>query len=107
MKGSRRIMLKNAAIVAGLVAAPWARSALDDGKATKQAMHYQDQPKDGQNCTHMHSIHPRREAGRERRMPDRGGTHQPQRLVYRVHQEKLAALIPALNARPACIVKKS
>ena len=50
MKGSRRIMLKNAAIVLGLAAAPWARSASDDGKATKQAMHYQDQPKDGQNC---------------------------------------------------------
>jgi hypothetical protein len=43
-------MLKNAALFAGLVAAPWARSAADDGKVTKQAMHYQDQPKDGQNC---------------------------------------------------------
>jgi hypothetical protein len=50
MKASRRIVLKNAALVAGLAMAPWARSALDEGKATKQAMHYQDQPKDGQNC---------------------------------------------------------
>jgi hypothetical protein len=43
-------MLKKVAIAAGLAAAPWARSALDQGKATKEAMHYQDQPKDGQQC---------------------------------------------------------
>jgi hypothetical protein len=51
MKASRRIMLKNAALVAGLAAAPWAGSALaQTGKASKQAMHYQDRPKDGQQC---------------------------------------------------------
>src|SRR3954463_12593465 len=48
MKVSRRIMLKNVAIVATLAAA---RSVLAaDGKATKEAMHYQDRPKDGQQC---------------------------------------------------------
>ena len=50
MKASRRIMLKNAAIMAGLAAAPWARPALAQGNVSKQAMHYQDQPKDGQRC---------------------------------------------------------
>jgi len=50
MKGPRRILLRNAAIVAGLAALPWARPALAQGKATKEAMHYQDQPKDGQQC---------------------------------------------------------
>ena len=43
MKTSRRIMLKNAAIVAGLAAAPWAaRPARAQAKATKQAMQYQE-----------------------------------------------------------------
>ena len=51
MKASRRIMLKNAAIVAGLAAAPWAvRPARAQQKATKQAMQYQEQPKNGQKC---------------------------------------------------------
>ena len=51
MKASRRIMLKNAAIVAGLAAAPWAaRQAAAQQKATKQAMQYQEQPKNGQKC---------------------------------------------------------
>ncbi|HEY7241456.1 MAG TPA: high-potential iron-sulfur protein [Burkholderiales bacterium] len=50
MKASRRIMLKRAAIAAGLAAAPWARPSLAQGKARKQDMHYQDQPKDGQQC---------------------------------------------------------
>jgi len=51
MKAARRILLKNAAVVAGLTAVPWmARPALAQGKATKQAMHYQDRPKDGQKC---------------------------------------------------------
>ena len=51
MKAFRRIVLKNAVIVAGLAAAPWAaRQALAQGKARKQDMHYQDQPKDGQMC---------------------------------------------------------
>ena len=43
-------MLKNVALVAGLAAAPWAGSVLAQGKATKEAMHYQDRPKDGQQC---------------------------------------------------------
>jgi len=52
MKASRRIMLKNAAIVAGLAAAPWAaRQAAAQQKATKQAMQYQEQPKGGQKCS--------------------------------------------------------
>ena len=51
MKTSRRIMLKNAAIVAGLAAAPWAaRPARAQAKATKQAMQYQEQPKNSQKC---------------------------------------------------------
>ena len=51
MKASRRIMLKNAAIVAGLATAPWAvRPAAAQQKATKQAMQYQEQPKNGQKC---------------------------------------------------------
>ena len=52
MKASRRIMFKNAAILAGLTVAPWAvRSAAAQQKATKQAMQYQDQPKNGQKCS--------------------------------------------------------
>jgi hypothetical protein len=47
---SRRIAVRNVAILAGLAAAPWARPALAQGKARKQDMHYQDQPKDGQMC---------------------------------------------------------
>ena len=48
---SRRIALRNVAILAGLAAAPWAACpALAQGKARKQDMHYQDQPKDGQQC---------------------------------------------------------
>jgi len=44
-------MLKNAALVAGLAAAPWvARPAIAQAKATKQAMQYQDQPKNSQKC---------------------------------------------------------
>jgi hypothetical protein len=50
MKLSRRIILKSAPIIAGLAAAPWARSALAQAKASKQAMQYQDQPKNGQKC---------------------------------------------------------
>ena len=51
MKASRRIMLKNAAVVAGLLAAPWAaRPAAAQQKATKQSLQYQEQPKDGQKC---------------------------------------------------------
>ena len=50
MRACRRFMLKNVALVAGLAAAPWAGSALAQGKATKEAMHYQDRPKDGQQC---------------------------------------------------------
>jgi len=51
MKASRRIMLKNAAIVVGLAAAPWAaRPARAQAKATKQAMQYQEQPKNGLKC---------------------------------------------------------
>ena len=51
MKASRRIMLKKAAFVAGLAAAPWAaRTSRAQTKAAKQAMQYQEQPKNGQNC---------------------------------------------------------
>jgi len=51
MKASRRIMLKKAAFVAGLTAAPWAvRPSRAQTKATKQAMQYQEQPKNGQKC---------------------------------------------------------
>ena len=52
MKLSRRIMLKNAAIAAGVAAAaPWvARPARAQAKANKQAMQYQDHPKNGQQC---------------------------------------------------------
>ena len=43
-------MLKRVAVAASLAAAPWARPGLAQGKARKQDMHYQDQPKDGQQC---------------------------------------------------------
>lgn len=57
MKASRRIMLRNAAIVAGLAAVPWARPAAAQAKATKQAMQYQEQPKNDQKCADcMHFI---------------------------------------------------
>jgi hypothetical protein len=48
MKPSRRIMLK---YVAAAAAVPLlGRTALAQSKASKQAMKYQDQPKDGQRC---------------------------------------------------------
>jgi anaerobic selenocysteine-containing dehydrogenase len=51
MKVSRRIMLKSGAVIAGVAAFPWlARPAAAQAKATKQAMQYQDQPKNGQRC---------------------------------------------------------
>lgn len=50
MKASRRIVLKNAAVVAAVATTPWARSALAQAKAAKKAMQYQDQPKNGQKC---------------------------------------------------------
>jgi len=44
-------MLKKVAIAAGLVSLPWAtRPAAAQQKATKQAMQYQEQPKNGQKC---------------------------------------------------------
>jgi High potential iron-sulfur protein len=49
MKPSRRILLKNIAVLA--VAAPWvARTAHAQAKASKQAMKYQDKPNNGQQC---------------------------------------------------------
>jgi hypothetical protein len=52
MKASRRIVLKNAAIFAGLTAAPWAvRPAAAQQKASKQATQYREQPKNGQKCS--------------------------------------------------------
>jgi len=49
MMPSRRMLLKNIAVVA--VAAPWvARSAHAQAKASKQAMKYQDKPNNGQQC---------------------------------------------------------
>ncbi len=51
MKPSRRILLKQAALAAGIAAAPWAlRPAAAQAKATKQAMKYQDKPNNGQEC---------------------------------------------------------
>ena len=48
MKPSRRKMLKTVALAAGLAAVPWV--ARGQAKASKQAMQYQDQPKNGQTC---------------------------------------------------------
>ena len=49
MKVSRRVMmLKSAAALTALAAAPLAARA--QAKASKQAMQYQDQPKNGQEC---------------------------------------------------------
>lgn len=55
MKPTRRIVLKNLAVLA---AAPLlANSARAQAKATKQAMQYQEQPKNGQRCdTCMHFV---------------------------------------------------
>ena len=51
MQSSRRRMLRGAAVVAGFAAVPWAaRPAVAQAKATKAAMQYQDQPKNGQEC---------------------------------------------------------
>jgi hypothetical protein len=49
MERSRRVMMfKSAAAVAGLASLPLLSHA--QGKATKKAMQYQDQPKNGQEC---------------------------------------------------------
>jgi hypothetical protein len=48
MKPTRRKMLKTVALAAGLAAVPWA--ARGQAKASKEAMQYQDQPKNGQTC---------------------------------------------------------
>ena len=57
MKPSRRILFKYVAAAAALPLV--ARSALAQSKASKQAMKYQDQPKDGQRCDQcMHFIAP-------------------------------------------------
>lgn len=51
MKHSRRTMLRNAAIAAGLAAVPWATGrALAQSKASKASMKYQTHPHDGQSC---------------------------------------------------------
>ena len=47
MKSSRRILLKSAALAA-IAAVPW--TVLGQAKATKQAMQYQDEPKNDQTC---------------------------------------------------------
>ena len=55
MKPTRRMLLRNLTV---LVAAPLlAPSARAQAKASKQAMQYQDQPKNGQRCdTCMHFV---------------------------------------------------
>src|SRR5258705_11005599 len=92
MKASRRIMLKNAAIVAGLAAAPWAaRPALaEEGKATKQAMLYQDQPKDGQKCATCVQFIPGAKPGASAACQIVEGPISPDGWWHRVHKEKLA-----------------
>ena len=55
MNPSRRVLLKSGA--AALAGACVARAALAQAKAPKQAMQYQDQPKNGQECDQcMHWI---------------------------------------------------
>ena len=62
MKYSRRIWLKNAGV--GIVLAPWLRrSARAQAKASKAAMKYQDQPKDGQRCDSCMQFLPGPKAG--------------------------------------------
>ena len=62
MKYSRRIWLKNAGV--GIALAPWlARSARAQAKASKEAMKYQDQPKDGQRCDSCMQFLPGPKAG--------------------------------------------
>ncbi len=48
MRASRRVILLNSLAITGLALAP--RLASAQGKATKKAMQYQDQPKNGQEC---------------------------------------------------------
>ena len=51
MKLSRRIWLKNVGV--GLAVSPWVASsarAQEEGKASKEAMRYQDKPNNGQRC---------------------------------------------------------
>ena len=47
MKRSRRRVLKGAGFIAGAALAPW---VFAQAKASKKAMQYQDQPKNGQRC---------------------------------------------------------
>ena len=90
MKQSRRIVLKSAAVIAGLAAAPWAaRPALAQAKADKKAMQYQDQPKNGQKCDTCLQFHPRREARRGRHLQGGRRPDQPERLVHRIREEEL------------------
>jgi hypothetical protein len=64
MKPSRRILLKNTALFAGLTAMPWTlRPAAAQAKATKSAMQYQDQPKNGQECDTCMQFVPGSKAG--------------------------------------------
>ena len=49
MKSRRRILLKTAAVA--LVGVAFARHAGAQAKASKQAMQYRDQPKNGQQCS--------------------------------------------------------
>jgi anaerobic selenocysteine-containing dehydrogenase len=48
MKPARRTLLKGAALAASIAVAPW--NARGQAKATKQAMQYQDKPKNDQTC---------------------------------------------------------
>jgi len=48
MKSDRRTLLKSAALAAGIAVVPW--KARGQAKATKQAMQYQDKPKNDLTC---------------------------------------------------------
>ena len=50
MKRSRRIWLKSVGV--GLAVSPWVAGLArgEDGKASKEAMKYQDKPNNGQRC---------------------------------------------------------
>lgn len=62
MKVSRRVMmLKSAAALAALAATPMPARA--QAKASKQAMQYQDQPKNGQQCATCLQFVPGAKAG--------------------------------------------
>jgi hypothetical protein len=63
MDAPRRTLLRNAALITFFTAVPWL--ARGQSKATKKAMQYQDQPKNGQKCSTCVQFVPGAQSGGE------------------------------------------